>query len=101
MNNTLRVCVLAAMEIAKDISRLIDVDTIYLEPAVVDYPRGHEILDAYPDAKRVEVPSHWKIHSLHGNEGSNEDWTKIKRQILVLGTKKSLASGRMKEARIL
>lgn len=79
------------MEIAKDISRLIDIDTIYLEPAVVDFPRGREILDAYPDAKRVEVPSHWKIPSLHGNEGSIEDWIRIKRQTLVLGTKKSLA----------
>jgi spore photoproduct lyase family protein len=39
----------------------------------------------------VEVPSHWNIPSLHGNEGSIEDWVKIKRNTLVLGIKKSLA----------
>src|SRR4028118_2261998 len=72
-------------------TRLLDVQTIYLEPAVEDYARRREILDCYPDAKRVLVPSHWKIPELHGNEGSAEDWVRIKRDTLVLGVKKGLS----------
>jgi len=71
--------------------RLIDVQPIYLEPAIEDYARGREILAAFPDAERIPVDSHWKIPSLHGNEGSVDDWLKIKRTILVLGVKKSLS----------
>ena len=78
------------MEIAKDVDRLIDIETIYLEPEVRKFPRGHTILEKYPHARLVEVPSHWKIPSLHGNEGSVHDWIRIKRQTLVLGIKKSL-----------
>jgi spore photoproduct lyase len=69
---------------------LIDIRTIYLEPAVIEYARGREILAKYPDAKRIEVGSHWQIPSLHGNEGSAEDWLRTKREALVLGVKKSL-----------
>ena len=54
------------------------------------YPRGMEILARFPDAERVEVPSHWNIPSLHGNEGSVDDWVRIKRDVLVLGVRKSL-----------
>ena len=68
----------------------IDVETIYLEPAVRLYERGREILGRFPDARRVEVRSHWNIPGLHGNEGSAEDWLKIKRSILVLGVRKRL-----------
>ena len=70
---------------------LIDVTTIYHEPRVEDYPRGREILDRFPDAQRIPVPSHWNIPSLHGNAGSVEDWVRIKRSTLVLGVKKGLA----------
>ena len=71
--------------------QLIDIERIYLEPAVEDYARGREVLARYPDAERIPVDSHWKIPSLHGNEGSAEDWLKIKRNVLVLGVKKSLS----------
>jgi spore photoproduct lyase len=70
---------------------LISIKEIYLEPEVYNYERGKEILDKFPEAKRIEVPSHWKIPSLHGNEGSLDDWIKIKKTILVLGVKKSLS----------
>ncbi len=70
---------------------LIDIRAIYLEPAVPEYGRGREILAKYPDAERIEVSSHWQIPSLHGNEGSAEDWLRIKREVLVLGIKKSLS----------
>ena len=70
--------------------QLIDIERIYLEPAVESYARGREILEKFPDAERIPVASHWNIPSLHGNEGSAEDWLRIKRGVLVLGVKKSL-----------
>ncbi|TXM70571.1 spore photoproduct lyase family protein [Methylobacterium sp. WL120] len=72
------------------IGDLLDVTTIYHEPAVETFPRGREILARYPDATRIAVPSHWNIPALHGNEGSVEDWVRIKRSTLVLGVKKGL-----------
>lgn len=70
---------------------LLDIRTIYHEPAVTEFPRGREILDRFPEAERIVVPSHWNIPTLHGNEGSVEDWVRIKRSTLVLGVKKGLA----------
>jgi spore photoproduct lyase len=70
--------------------QLIDIERIYLELAVETYTRGQEILAKYPDAERTYVDSHWKIPSLHGNEGNTEDWLRIKRSSLVLGVKKGL-----------
>src|SRR3954453_20735773 len=70
--------------------RLLDVRTIYLEPAVEDHERGREVLARFPGAERVEVPSHWLIPGLHGNPGSAEDWLAIKKHALVLGVKKGL-----------
>ena len=69
---------------------VLKVGKIYLEPSVPGYPRGQDILARFPDAERIEVPSHWNIPSLHGNEGSVEDWVRIKRDTLVLGVRKSL-----------
>jgi spore photoproduct lyase len=73
---------------------LIDIKTIYLEPAVRNYVRGKQILAEHPAAELIEVPSHWKIPNLHGNEGSAEDWLRIKRDVLVLGVKKALTMRR-------
>ena len=69
---------------------LLDVRTIYHEPAVPEYDRGREILDRYPDAERVVVPSHWNIPALHGDPARAEDWNGTKRATLVLGIKKGL-----------
>ena len=66
------------------------VEAIYLEPAARLYERGRAILGRFPDARRIEVKSHWNIPGLHGNEGSAEDWLKIKRSTLVLGVRKTL-----------
>ncbi len=76
----------------RTVDSLIDIKVIYLEPAIRNYPRGLEILSKYPHAAIVEVPSHWNIPELHGNEGSADDWTKIKRDVLILGIKKSLTA---------
>ena len=70
--------------------RLLDVSTIYFEPAVLEHARGLEILNRYPSADRIEVPSHWRIPGLFGNEGNVERWNEIKRTVLVLGVKKSV-----------
>ena len=69
---------------------LLDIKEIYMEPAVLDYGRGREILARFPSAQRREVDSHWKIPGLFGFEGNVADWNKIKRNVLVLGVKKSL-----------
>ncbi len=66
------------------------VERIYLEPSVHLYDRGRAILARFPDAERITVRSHWNIPGLHGNEGSAEDWLKIKRSVLVLGVRKGL-----------
>ncbi|HVF32071.1 MAG TPA: spore photoproduct lyase family protein [Acidimicrobiales bacterium] len=76
------------------VNRLLDVRTIYLEPAVRDVARGQQVLERFPDAEQFEVDSHWQIPGLHGNEGNVRDWTRIKRQVLVLGVKKSLTARR-------
>lgn len=72
-------------------SRLLRVGRIYLEPGVTTYARGREVLARFPDAERVEVASHWNIPGLHGNEGLVKDWTRVKRDTLVLGVRKSLS----------
>jgi spore photoproduct lyase len=69
---------------------LLDVSTIYLEPAVREYARGREILEQFPQATLIEVPSHWNIPGLNQNEENAEDWNKVKRTTLVLGVKKGL-----------
>lgn len=69
---------------------LLDIDRIYHEAAVPDFPHGRAILARFPQAQRICVPSHWNIPELHGNAGSVEDWVRIKRSTLVLGVKKGL-----------
>ncbi|MEO6550264.1 MAG: spore photoproduct lyase family protein [Ferruginibacter sp.] len=74
----------------KTIEDLLDIKEIYMEPEVLSYQRAREILEKYAGAKLIEVPSHWKIPELHGFAGSVEDWISNKKNILVLGIKKSL-----------
>jgi spore photoproduct lyase family protein len=69
---------------------LLRVRTIYHEPAVPEHARGREILARFPDAERVEVPSHWRIPDLHGNEARVKDWVRVKRDVLVLGLRKTM-----------
>ncbi|MDT0276771.1 spore photoproduct lyase family protein [Blastococcus goldschmidtiae] len=73
-------------------NRLLRVRRIYAEPAAVDSPRGRQVLGRFPDAEVVEVPSHWQIPDLHGNEGNVERWVRVKTETLVLGVKKSLSA---------
>ena len=52
------------------VSWLLDIQAIYHQPEVLQYPRGQEILAAFPDAERIVVDSHWNIPGLHGFEGN-------------------------------
>ncbi len=69
---------------------LLDIKQIYHEPHVLAYERGQAILDRFPNAERIVVPSHWNIPGLHGNPGAAQEWVAIKRTVLVLGVKKTL-----------
>ena len=71
---------------------LLRVREIYAEPAALELPRGRQVLARFPDAEVVEVPSHWQIPELHGNEGNVDRWVRIKTETLVLGVKKSLSA---------
>ncbi len=77
------------MHAMKPVERLLRITTIYHEPAVLEYTRGQEIVARFPDAERIEVPSHWNMPGLHGNEGLADDWLQIKREVLVLGVRKT------------
>jgi spore photoproduct lyase len=72
--------------------RLLDIKTIYHEPGIEQYARAGEVLDRYPAAERIEVPSHQNIPGLYGNAGNVKDWVRVKRDVLVLGAKKSLTA---------
>lgn len=74
----------------QELARLLNIQEIYYEPDALKHDRAQQILTQYPDARLIEVSSHWNIPELHGNEGSVEDWNRIKRTVLVLGVKKSL-----------
>jgi spore photoproduct lyase len=76
----------------KTIDHLLQIKEIYLEPEVFTYARGREILARYPDAVIHEISSHWKIPELFGFAGSVEDWISNKRDIIILGVKKSLSA---------
>lgn len=71
-------------------ARLLDVRTVYAEPEAAASPRGRQILARFPQAEVVEVPSHWQIPGLHGNEGNAERWVRVKTRTLVLGVRKTL-----------
>lgn len=74
------------------LQRILDVKTIYHEPGLEAYPRATEIFAKYPDAERLEVPSHQNIPGLYGNQGNVRDWARIKKDVLVVGVKKSLTA---------
>ncbi|MFJ9606045.1 spore photoproduct lyase family protein [Kitasatospora sp. NPDC101176] len=71
---------------------LLDIREIHAEPAALASPRGRQVLARFPGARVVEVPSHWAIPQLHGNAGNVRRWARIKREVLVLGVKKSLTA---------
>jgi spore photoproduct lyase family protein len=71
---------------------LLRVREIYAEPAAAASARGRQVIARFPGAEVIEVPSHWQIPELHGNEGNVDRWVRVKTETLVLGVKKSLAA---------
>jgi spore photoproduct lyase family protein len=72
--------------------RLLAVREIHAEPAAAASPRGRQIIARFPEARLVEVDSHWRIPGLHGNEGNVARWVRVKGETLVLGERKSPAT---------
>ncbi|MEV0120460.1 spore photoproduct lyase family protein [Streptomyces sp. NPDC050703] len=72
--------------------RMLDVREVYAEPAALDSPRGRQIMARLPDVRVIEVPGHWRIPSLHGNDGNVGRWVRIKTETLVLGVKHKLTT---------
>ncbi|OBQ50507.1 spore photoproduct lyase family protein [Streptomyces sp. H-KF8] len=72
--------------------RMLDVREVYAEPAALDSPRGQQIVARLPGARVTEVPNHWRIPSLHGNDGNVARWVRTKTETLVLGVKHTLAT---------
>jgi spore photoproduct lyase family protein len=70
--------------------RMLDVREVYAEPAALDSPRGRQIMARLPGVRVTEVASHWRIPSLHGNDGNVARWARIKTETLVLGVKHTL-----------
>ena len=52
---------------------ILDIQTIYMEPAVETSDRGRQVLERYPNARRVMAASHNAIPTFYGNEGNAEE----------------------------
>ncbi|NED21254.1 spore photoproduct lyase family protein [Streptomyces sp. SID9913] len=72
--------------------RMLDIREVYAEPAALDTPRGAQIIAGLPGVRVTEVPGHWRIPSLHGNDGNVSRWVRVKTETLVLGVKQSLTT---------
>ncbi|MEU3556197.1 spore photoproduct lyase family protein [Streptomyces fragilis] len=72
--------------------RMLDVREVYAEPAALASPRGRQILARLPGVPVTEVAGHWRIPSLHGNDGNVARWARVKTETLVLGVKQTLTT---------
>ncbi|MGA4846146.1 spore photoproduct lyase family protein [Streptomyces sp. G5(2025)] len=72
--------------------RMLDVREVYAEPAALDSPRGRQIMARLPEVRVTVVDSHWRIPSLHGNDGNVARWARVKTETLVLGVKHRLVT---------
>ncbi|QIQ06355.1 spore photoproduct lyase family protein [Streptomyces liangshanensis] len=72
--------------------RMLGVREVFAEPAALDSPRGRQIMARLPGVSVTEVPGHWRIPALHGNDGNVGRWVRIKTETLVLGIKHHLVT---------
>ena len=77
-----------------DTARLLDLRTIYAEPAALATDRGREVVARWPAAEVVEVPSAARIPGLHDEASSAERWVRVKTEVLALGVRRTLTARR-------
>jgi len=70
------------------------VRTVYAEPAALALPRGQQVLQRWPGAEVVEVPSVLRIPAVHGDEANVARWVRTKTEVLALGVRKTLTARR-------
>ena len=73
---------------------LLDVRTIYAEPAALALARGQQVLQRWPGAEVVEVPSVQRIPAVHGDEANVSRWVRTKTEVIALGVRKTLTARR-------
>ena len=73
---------------------LLQVRTIYAEPAALALPRGQQVVSRWPGAEVVEVESALRIPQVHGADSSVERWVRTKTEVLALGVRKTLTARR-------
>lgn len=71
---------------------LLQVRTVYAEPAALALPRGQQVLALWPDAEVVEVASALRIPQVHGADTSVDRWVRTKTEVLALGVRKTLTA---------
>ena len=77
-----------------DAPRLLDLRTIYAEPAALATERGRQVVERWPGAEVVEVASAARIGGLHDDAASVERWVRVKTEVLALGVRRTLAARR-------
>ncbi|GAB3269980.1 spore photoproduct lyase family protein [Kineosporia babensis] len=71
---------------------LLDVRTIYAEPAALELERGRQIVARWPEAEVIEVASANRIDAVHNTEENVQRWVRTKTEVLALGVRKTLTA---------
>lgn len=74
--------------------QLLDVRTIYAEPAALALERGRQVVERWPGAEVVEVPSAQRVRGVHDDAASVDRWVRTKTEVLALGVRKTLTARR-------
>ncbi|WP_352396687.1 spore photoproduct lyase family protein [Kineosporia sp. NBRC 101677] len=71
---------------------MLDVRTIYAEPAALELERGRQIVARWPEAEVIEVASANRIDAVHNAEENVQRWVRTKSEVLALGVRKTLTA---------
>ncbi|GAB6900044.1 spore photoproduct lyase family protein [Kineosporia succinea] len=71
---------------------LLDVRTIYAEPAALELERGRQIVERWPRAEVIEVASANRVDAVHGDEQNVQRWVRVKTEVLALGVRKTMTA---------
>lgn len=71
---------------------LLDIRTIYAEPAALELERGQQIVGRWPQAEVVEVASANRIDAVHNDEQNVQRWVRVKTEVLALGVRKTMTA---------